>query len=120
MAHRFGKNDRIKHKAEFSRVFDEGRQASDSLLRLYVLANGECGRARLGVAVGARHGGAAKRNRVKRLCREAFRLVREELPVGWDYVMMPHAGKEISLNGLKASLVKLSLPLTRESQEPGT
>ena len=45
-------------------------------------------RPRLGVSVGRRVGGAVERNRVKRLLREAFWAVAEDLPPGHDFVLV--------------------------------
>ena len=107
--------DRLKTRGELTRVFREGRSAADAALRLRVLPN-SLGRRRLGVAVSARHGGAVRRNRVKRLCREAFRACRDELPDGHDYVLQPRAGAEHSLEALCRSLRGLSRRLTREGK----
>lgn len=47
---------------------------------------------RLGLSVAARVGSAVKRNRIKRLLREAFRLSQHDLPGGYDLVVVvrPH------------------------------
>ncbi|MCE5326137.1 MAG: ribonuclease P protein component [Planctomycetaceae bacterium] len=113
MDQRFGSQFRVKRGAEFSRAIEQGRQASDGLTRLYALANG-LAHSRVGVAVGSRHGGAVQRNYVKRLCREAFRLTRGDLPTGWDFIIMPHAGKHPTLAGLQSSLAKLAVRATRD------
>ena len=44
---------------------------------------------RLGITAPTKLGGAVLRNRVKRRVREAFRLNRLAIPVGWDIVVNP-------------------------------
>jgi len=107
MVLRAGKAFRIKRRRDFSRLFERGRRASNGLVMLLVLPN-ELGWARVGVAVGTRHGNAVRRNRIKRLCREAFRLIRPELPAGWDYMIVPRAGGDFSLRKLQASIRSLA------------
>ena len=54
--------------------------SSDALFTVIARPNG-LGRARLGLAVGVRAAGnAVNRNRVKRVVREAFRHIHQELP----------------------------------------
>jgi RNase P protein component len=52
------------------------------------MAENDCGYPRLGISVGKSCGGAVVRNRLKRLLREAFRQSREQIPAGFDYVLM--------------------------------
>lgn len=108
------KADRVKSRREFSRVFDEGRSARDATLRLHMLPNA-LGRSRLGVAVSVRHGKAVLRTRLRRLCREAFRTTRADLPDGYDYIMVPLPGHRFSVEGLRGSLARLSRRLTAEA-----
>jgi ribonuclease P protein component len=70
-------------------------------------AANELGHPRLGVIVTRRMGGAVKRNRWKRLLREAFRLSQGELPA-LDFVCIARAEKPPPLTELKSSLVQLA------------
>ena len=100
---------RIHRPKELSRLFRRGRRSGDHRLVLIGLANPANGPSvRLGVAVSKRHGNAVRRNRIKRLCRETFRLMRPELPEGFDFVMIPRVGIKPDLPGLKDSLAALA------------
>jgi ribonuclease P protein component len=59
-----------------------------------------------------------RRNRLKRLCREAFRLLREDLPRGWDIIMTPRVGAEVDLPGLQESLRTLTAKLDMSRKKP--
>lgn len=82
-----GRNKRLISNKAFEAVFAGGRRFSNELLVLYVVKN-QCGWSRLGVSVGKSVGKAVVRNRVKRLLREVFRQSQEEIPAGFDYVLM--------------------------------
>jgi ribonuclease P protein component len=79
---------RLCKKKQFDRAFKEGRPVRNRLFLLICAPNG-LPHSRMGLMVGRKYGNAVKRNRLKRLCREAFRLHRRELPQGLDFVVLP-------------------------------
>ena len=75
-------------------------------------AGEEPGPARLGVSVGRRVGGAVERNSVKRMLREAFWALEDDLPAGQDYVVVARAGavdvvRREGLEGVRRELAEL-------------
>jgi len=71
---------RIKHKREFDAVYKQARRSGDALFTVLARAN-EVERTRLGLSVPARAvGNAVRRNLIKRLVRESFRLNQHGLP----------------------------------------
>ncbi len=79
----------MRAKAEFDRVFGEGRRVADPLLSLHLLADREP--ARLGLAVSRKvDPDAVGRNRIKRVIRDAFRKSRSQLAPG-AYVLVARA-----------------------------
>ena len=98
--------DRIRKRAEFDRLFRGGRREAGRLLTMLAAPN-PFDRPRLGVCVGKKYGKAARRNRLKRLVREAFRLRKEELPP-LDIVVVARRGAEGTLDEIASEIVSLA------------
>src|SRR4051812_41222167 len=91
MPARFRADDRLRKQADFDRVYRARVYAADNMLIINGCSN-ELARSRLGLSVGAIVGNAVTRNRWKRIIREAFRLSRQQIPVGLDLVARPQKG----------------------------
>ena len=78
---------RLRDGADFRRVRKRGRSYKNRLLRLRV-ASGLRSHNRYGVVTGKNLGGAVKRNRVRRLLREALRDLHSQLEPGHDLVVV--------------------------------
>ena len=92
MGFSFGPERRIKRRADFLHVQAVGQRASSAHFVLLVAARPELGCARLGIVVTKKIGNAVHRNRIKRLCRECFRLWPDFVPDGIDLVVIARSG----------------------------
>jgi ribonuclease P protein component len=83
----FPKEDRVRRRSDFLRVQRSGRRVATRSFLLFARRNG-LGHGRLGITVSKRVGNAVRRNRVKRLVREVYRLNREMFPSDADLVVV--------------------------------
>ena len=75
----FSKEDRLLNRSHFLRLAKDGRRVHAKHFLITYCGN-RSERSRLGVTVSKKVGKAVKRNRIKRLVREYFRLHRDKLP----------------------------------------
>lgn len=91
MDHRFSKKERLRKRKEFQKVFYEGKVFNNDQIIVYALLNNS-EVSRLGITVGRKFGNAVKRNRLKRIFREAYRLNKQLLHRGVDIIIIPRSG----------------------------
>jgi ribonuclease P protein component len=78
---------RLTRSTDFKRVRRTGKSYAHPFIVLVVQAN-EASRTRVGVTASRSVGGAVKRNRAKRLMREAVRPLLPDLLPGWDVILI--------------------------------
>jgi ribonuclease P protein component len=110
---RFSRQAHIRASADFRRVFDRRRSASDDMLLIYGCEN-DFPHARLGLSVSRKAGNAVRRNRWKRLIREAYRLNADRIPRGVDWVVIPRRDAQPELDRIAKSIVQLTERIGRK------
>ncbi|HDI58927.1 MAG TPA: ribonuclease P protein component [Desulfobacteraceae bacterium] len=83
----FPRAHRLLKRRDFLRLSRTGRRVQDAHFIL-CFTPGQSATARLGITVSRRVGGAVVRNRIKRLCREFFRLQGHRIAGGRDLLLI--------------------------------
>lgn len=93
--------------ASFERAFRKGKVLYHPLIRLHYLQKEESEVSQVGFVVGRRFGKAARRNRIKRLLREAWRET-EKAEHGFDFVLAArHPAAQASIYDLRLAIENL-------------
>ena len=115
---RFRPHDRLRKRFEFRRLRDQGRRVHTRSFVL-LIARSEHAQSRLGITVSRQVGNAVRRNRVKRLLREAFRQQRSLFPAAADVVAIAKAGcLPLSLREVQGELAQASAALRAACNKP--
>ncbi|NLI14541.1 MAG: ribonuclease P protein component [Peptococcaceae bacterium] len=97
----------LKKNKDYKNVYSRGKSVADRHLVLYFLANNssDC---RLGFTVSRKIGNAVKRNRIRRLFKEACRINKEQFTGGYDIVLLARRHNEsLKYQQVEESLLKL-------------
>lgn len=87
------KTERLTKPYEYKEVYKKGQSFANRELVMYVLRRDDT-RKRMGISINKKVGHAVKRNRLKRVIREVFRLKKENVKEGLDLVFIVRRGIE--------------------------
>jgi ribonuclease P protein component len=92
----FQRNERLKGRSYIQAVFKQGKKLSCQGAKLFVLKNNLTNN-RICFTFSRGFGNAVKRNRARRLGREAYRLLRPRLRGGYDLILLIFPETQASL-----------------------
>ncbi|MDW7772260.1 MAG: ribonuclease P protein component [Desulfobulbaceae bacterium] len=95
----------LRESREFMQVYQQGRRLKGPGFSLIFVTN-DTGCSRLGISIHRMLRGAVRRNRIKRIVREVFRLHRELFPQASDIVVT--VGPQFSLSTYDSFLQAMS------------
>lgn len=106
----FHKDERIRNRRDFQIVYDRGvRRGSEHFVVVFL--ENTSGTKRLGITVSKKVGNAVKRNRIKRLVREFFRLNKARLPGAGDIVVIARRHRDdLTYRKVSRELGELLIP----------
>jgi len=105
----FLKNERLLKRGEFVNLNRSGKRFHSRHFVVIIKKNG-LGITRLGVTVTKKTGNAVRRNRIKRLIREYFRLHKARFPQGCDVVVAAKKdAKELDFREIQRELGEIRL-----------
>lgn len=117
ISHRLLPASHIRRPQDFARAYDGGIRAGDGHLLVFAAKN-ELPFSRFGLSVSKKHGSAVIRNKKRRRLREAFRLQQQQLPVGFDFVLIPRQRDDSTLRDFERSLKGITRRLVAKFTSP--
>ncbi|MDR1909360.1 MAG: ribonuclease P protein component [Spirochaetaceae bacterium] len=105
---RFRRHEHLRAGGDIKAVFKRGRVVSCPGAKLFIVANGLAYN-RIVFTFARKFGNAVKRNRARRLGREAYRLLRASLKTGFDLALLVYPGED----SLEARMEQLTFLFSR-------
>ena len=83
---------------EFKRAYYRGQVFTSPVVVVYAVKNRQ-GVNRIGLTASKKIGKAVQRNRARRVMKEAYRLMEQQFPIGWDFVLVARTKTVYSRTG---------------------
>lgn len=99
----------LKKNYEFKRVLNKGKFYSGNVIQIIILPNGKV-KNLLGIAISSKMCKSHKRNKIKRLIRENYRFINENLEKGYDIVIILKKTVDmdnINFNSIQSDMMKI-------------
>ena len=110
---RFRKEARLRRRAEFLKVQEQGQKINADCLLALVLPNAS-GHARIGLTVSNKVGNSVIRNKIRRRLRELYRKRQPSLPRGLDLVVIArNSAAQADFAGLSRAFERVTSELAR-------
>ncbi|SHG72738.1 ribonuclease P protein component [Ornithinibacillus halophilus] len=102
------KENRVKDNKEFQQIFKQGKSFANRQLVLYYRKKTDQKHFRVGLSVGKKIGNAVMRNRIKRLLRQAFLDLKDQVKSEYDIIIIArNPTKNMDYFEIKKSLIHL-------------
>ncbi|MCD8309166.1 MAG: ribonuclease P protein component [Clostridia bacterium] len=97
------KYQKIKKNADYQRVFKRGKKVYSAAVTVVYFP---CTELKMGIVISKKYGKAVRRNRIKRLLRQAFYNTCGTLQKPYAVILLPKISEEYSLAAFEQSLTK--------------
>ena len=103
------KTTMLKKNYEFKYVLDRGKRYSGKYIDIYIKRN-KLNEKKIGIPVSSKIANSVNRNKIKRLIRENYRLIENEINIGNSFVILWKKNrniKEANFFNIKQDMLKI-------------
>ena len=99
------KTKMLKKNYEFKKILTKGKKYKEKNIEAFILKNREKYNL-LGLAISSKAAGAVTRNKIKRILRENYKNLEENIKVGYSIVFLVRSNKKLEKNDIKFEDIK--------------